>query len=48
MVTFVTDAKILACAVDAFAVNAAVADAFISVVLTSESVVTTDTGSAVV
>ena len=48
MVTFIADAKVLICAVDAFAVNAAVADAFISVVLTSESVVTTDTTSAVV
>ena len=42
MVTFVTDAKILACAVDAFAVNAAMGDTFVVAMLTSASMVASD------
>ena len=42
MVAFVADAKILTCAVHAFAVNAAVSDAFVVAVLTSASMVTAD------
>ena len=48
VVAFVADAKILACAVHAPAVNAAVSDAFVAAILTSASMVTADTTIAMI